>query len=148
MILLDSSDISCIVLVGDSNPHREEIEDFCTSLKNTRYYRQVNDIVSLMVETDLAIGAGGSNTWERCCLGLPSIVTILAENQKMIVEMLDRDGIELNAGWFENVTPSSMASIIKKLIYDKETLRSMSAKAMIIVDGEGTMRVVDEMFNE
>jgi len=136
------------VLVGNSNPHREQIRDFCTSLRNVEYYQQVNDIVSLMVGADLAIGAGGSNTWERCCLGLPSIVTILAENQKLIVETLDKDGIVLNTGWFENVTPSSMASTVKKLVDDKNTLRSMSAKAMKIVDGEGTIRVVEEMSKE
>jgi UDP-2,4-diacetamido-2,4,6-trideoxy-beta-L-altropyranose hydrolase len=148
MRILDKPDVSFIVLVGNSNPHREQIRDFCTSLRHVEYYQQVNDIVSLMIEADLAIGAGGSNTWERCCLGLPSIVTILAENQKLIVETLDKDGIVLNAGWFENVTASSMASTVNKLVDDKNTLRSMSAKAMKIVDGEGTIRVVEEMSNE
>ena len=110
-------------------------------------HHQVYDIAPLMAEADLAIGAGGSNTWERCCLGLPSIVMILAVNQRLIVETLDREGIVVNAGWFQDVTPSSIAVIMNELISDRETLRSMSVKAMEIVDGEGAKRVVEEILN-
>lgn len=42
---------------------------------------QVNNIAELMANSDLAIGAGGTTTWERCCLGLPAIVIGVAENQ-------------------------------------------------------------------
>lgn len=147
LILLNSPNISSIVLVGDSNPRQKEIEKFCASLPNAIFYQQVYDIASLMAGADLAIGAGGSNTWERCCLGLPSIVMILADNQRPIVEKLSSEGIVVNLGWFQDVTSSSIAAIMNKLISDRETLRSMSVKAMEIVDGEGAKRVVEEILN-
>ena len=42
----------------------------------------VSDMASLMADTDLAIGAAGSTSWERCCLGLPVLMVVLAENQR------------------------------------------------------------------
>lgn len=147
MMLLDRPSIFFVVVVGDSNIYQKEIEKFCASLQNAIFYHQIYDIAPLMAEADLAIGAGGSNTWERCCLGLPSIVMILAENQRAIVETLDREGIVVNAGWFQDVTSPSIAAIVNKLISDREKLRSMSVRAMEIVDGEGARRVVEEILN-
>ena len=39
-------------------------------------------MAALTADADIAIGAGGSSAWERCCLGLPSLVLILADNQR------------------------------------------------------------------
>ncbi len=145
--LLDRPDLFLTVLVGGSNPHWKEIKALCHLLPNSVLYRQVYDLAPLMADADLAIGAGGSNTWERCCLGLPSMVLVLADNQKTFIEKLDRDGIVLNVGWFEGVTPSTIAEMIEKLIIDKTRLIDMSKRSMEIVDGEGAKRVAEEMLN-
>jgi UDP-2,4-diacetamido-2,4,6-trideoxy-beta-L-altropyranose hydrolase len=52
----------------------------------------VRDMAALMSECDLAIGAAGATAWERCCLGLPSLVVVLAENQRPGAEALARAG--------------------------------------------------------
>ena len=145
--LLDRRDLSFIILAGGSNPHWQNIESLCGVLSNSVFYRQIYDLAPLMADADLAVGAGGSNTWERCCLGLPSIVTILAENQRVFIERLAREGIVVNMGWFEDVMPSTMAGAIERLVADKETLRDMSKRSMEIVDGEGAKRVAREILN-
>lgn len=146
MGLLKSPEISGIVLVADSNPNRKEIEDICSSMPNVTYCRQAYDIAALMAQTDLAIGAGGSNTWERCCLGLVSIILILAENQRILVEKLEEDGIILNAGWYHDATASKIASMVDGIVADINRFTEMRRKAMKIVDGKGASRVVKEMF--
>lgn len=146
--LLDRANLSFIVLVGGSNPYWKEIKALCGLLPNSVLYRQVYDLAPLMANADLAIGAGGSNTWERCCLGLPSMVTVLAENQRTFVERLDRDGIVLNMGWFEDVVPSTIAEMLEKLISDRTMIIGMSKRSMEIVDGEGTRRVTKDMMQK
>lgn len=79
--LLDRNDIAVDVIVGASNLHKEQIENTCLSLDNTRFYCQVDNIASLMNEADLMIAAGGTNSWERCFLGTPSITISTAYNQ-------------------------------------------------------------------
>ena len=48
------------------------------------------DMANEMATADIAVGAAGGTTWERCCLGLPSVVFTLADNQKDIANALDR----------------------------------------------------------
>ena len=74
------------VIVGAGNPRREEIRAFCNapSREWMTYYCQVDNMAEFMVRADLMLGAGGSTTWERCFLELPSIVTSVAENQRRI----------------------------------------------------------------
>ena len=69
------------VIVGESNPHRTEVEKFCYQYSNMEYYCQISNMAEFMNKADLALGAGGTTTWERCYLGLPAIVTAVAENQ-------------------------------------------------------------------
>ncbi len=39
-------------------------------------------MAQLMADSDLAIGAAGATSWERCCLGLPTVMVVLADNQR------------------------------------------------------------------
>lgn len=70
------------VVVGNSNPNKLKIKQLCDGIENTHYYCQVSNIAELMAQADLAIGGGGATTWERILMKLPSLVIIIAENQK------------------------------------------------------------------
>ena len=74
------------VVVGASNPYRGEVKAFCQQYEFLHYYCQVDNLAEFMSEADLSLGAGGTTTWERCFLGLPTIVTAIAENQVKICE--------------------------------------------------------------
>jgi UDP-4-amino-4,6-dideoxy-N-acetyl-beta-L-altrosamine N-acetyltransferase len=50
----------------------------------------VDNMAEIMANADIAIGAAGSTTWERCCLGLPAIQIVVAKNQSLIAELLAR----------------------------------------------------------
>jgi len=89
IILLKQKDIVVNVVVGKNNPYKESIEKFCRKYDNINYYCQVDNMAELMNEADLAIGAGGTTTWERCFLGLPSLVIAVAENQIEIAKNCD-----------------------------------------------------------
>lgn len=81
IVKLEREDITVNVIVGRGNPHKEEIKEICDKFSYMHYYCQVSNIAEFMNEADLAIGAGGTTTWERCFLGLPSIVIAVAQNQ-------------------------------------------------------------------
>lgn len=81
---IDLNGIKVDVVVGGSNVHKAEVEYFCNNSMLFSYYCQVNNMAELMAKADLALGAGGSATWERLYLDLPSIVTAIAENQEQI----------------------------------------------------------------
>ena len=72
------------VVIGVQHPNREQIQQACIN-HGFICHVQTTRMAELMAEADLAIGAGGTATWERCCLGLPTICFCLAENQHKLI---------------------------------------------------------------
>ena len=106
-------DITINVVVGASNNNKLDIENFCDK-KKYNFFCQVNNMAELINKADLAIGAGGTSTWERCFLGLPSIVIAIAENQIRIAEDCDSIGILKYIG---TAKESSVEMIIESILF-------------------------------
>ncbi len=106
----------------------------------------VDDMAERMLNADLAIGAGGTTSWERCSLALPSILMILADNQVVICQNLERAGaaisLQLNDSTITNIKDS-----IERLARDDSAYRAMSLSASEICDGAGATRVARELVN-
>jgi UDP-2,4-diacetamido-2,4,6-trideoxy-beta-L-altropyranose hydrolase len=141
--MLERSDIVIDVVIGNLNPYHDEIKTLTSKIPNTSCHHNVENMAELILTADLCIGAGGTTTWERCCVGLPTITIILAENQKSISESLDKEGALINLGWYQNVTENNIKEVIKGLIEDPQRMVSMSDKGRQLVDGEGVGRVID-----
>ena len=131
------------VVVGSSNPHNAAIKNKCDEL-HWGYHCQVDYMPSLIAKADLVVGAGGSSNWERCALGVPALVVILAHNQAAIAQALDREGVVQNLGWFHKLESIDYAHALRAL--ESKRLADMSDKAMRIVDAAGAKRVVDALF--
>jgi len=97
-----------------------------------------------MLKADLAIGAAGSTTWERFCLGLPSIVVTLAENQKPIAEELCRNDLIRWVGDNDSVTEGQMTDALVSVI-ERPSLERWSRKCLSVTDGYGAQRVVSAL---
>jgi UDP-2,4-diacetamido-2,4,6-trideoxy-beta-L-altropyranose hydrolase len=103
----------------------------------------VDDMAALMAESDLAIGAAGGTAWERCCLGLPSLVVVLADNQQLAAQALDRAGAAVLLGDAEQVA-QRLPAILQRLASPGELARLTRACSRV-TDGRGAERVVAEM---
>jgi len=141
--LLDRDDIEVDVVVGATNPHRDRIKKACGSMPNVHYHCQVDNIEALLFKADIAIGSGGSASWERCFTGVPSIISSFANNQIEISENLHRHGIAVNLGWYEDITSEDIAVAIKRLINNPTKRMKMILKGKKIVDGKGAYRVAN-----
>lgn len=142
---LDGFPCEIEVVVGSSNPHKEEIKDMCRKMRGARYHCQVDNMAQLMMKADLAVGAGGSTVWERCCLGQPSLITILSDNQYESTVAVAGVGAAINMGWAHTVSPEDYAKMIREL--DASDLARMSSRGMELVDGEGSIRAAREIMS-
>jgi len=142
---LSNRDVDVTVVAGPANRHHAEIQSATAALPGARYFSSVSNIAELMSAADLAIGGAGTSTWERCALGLPSVLIILAENQRAAAEALHDHGAAVNAGWHEDVSGANLARLIKSLMHDPERLQSISARARQLVPGDGASRVLKAM---
>lgn len=107
-----------------------------------RFLENVADMATLMTQADLCIGAGGTASWERCCLGLPTIIIEIAENQKQIAANIAASGAALNLGWHKDLSAKAIAKNINDLISDPAAMTDMSAKSAKICDGLGASRML------
>ena len=101
----------------------------------------VNDMAQLMADSDLAIGAAGATSWERCCLGLPTLMVVLADNQKTAAVELEKQGAVV----LVQTHPESalvLGHTISRLAGSPAQLVRMSEHARLITDGQGTSRVM------
>jgi UDP-2,4-diacetamido-2,4,6-trideoxy-beta-L-altropyranose hydrolase len=105
----------------------------------------VKDIERLMSSCTFAVGAGGGSTWERCVLGLPSLVIVTADNQRRMAQDLANFGAIINLGDVKDIAAKTLAKAIDNLGADKRLRESLRAAAMALVDGGGTLRVVGEL---
>lgn len=135
-IVLDS-ETHITVVMGTSAPHLQRIVDKASCMPyKTQVLCGVNNMAELMTYADVAIGAAGSSSWERCCLGLPTIVIVLAENQKSIALNLS----ELGVAFLSEPGVDYIEKYLSKLTVKE--LHNMSEKARSLVDGIGTQRVI------
>jgi UDP-2,4-diacetamido-2,4,6-trideoxy-beta-L-altropyranose hydrolase len=131
--ILNRPDIEVDVVVGNVNPHKEQIRQRCSLMPNVIFHGQVENMAELMSQADLAIGAGGTTTWERCCLGLSSITIILAQNQLETTGAVARAGATWDLGRREQVNATLLADTIKRALDNPQELKRMSAFALEIM---------------
>lgn len=116
LVRLHLSSVAVDVVVGGSNARDKEIEALCASHDFLHCHIQVSNMAQLMENADLCLGAGGTTTWERCFLGLPAIVTAIAENQFEICRDCAEAGLIYYLGKWDEVTEKDMATAIQKCI--------------------------------
>lgn len=131
------SDVAVDVIVGSSNPHKAQIETASRSMPNVTLHYQVPNMAQLMVEADLAIGAGGTTTWERCFLGLPTMTIIVADNQREMIEALAGRGAVWNMGWYTDVSVAAIEAKMQWVMGHPDAVRVMSQNTLRLIGGPG-----------
>ncbi|MBM7572156.1 UDP-2,4-diacetamido-2,4,6-trideoxy-beta-L-altropyranose hydrolase [Aquibacillus albus] len=141
---LNNNSIELDVVVGKINRNARNIRKICESNSNIRYYSNVSYISELMLKADLAFGAGGSTTWERCSLGLPTAVMTIAHNQELLTKHTALTGSIINVGKADQVTSNKVANIIKHFLGNPIELSKMSRNSLQLVDILGVRKVVEQ----
>jgi len=108
--------------------------------KNFNIHRNLDSLASLMKECDLAIGAGGTTTWERLSLALPSVVITVADNQLETASALHKRGLIHWLGHYDSLDEKWKENL-DFLIQSKDINEEISKKIFSLVDGSGAKKV-------
>jgi UDP-2,4-diacetamido-2,4,6-trideoxy-beta-L-altropyranose hydrolase len=100
----------------------------------------IGDMAAQMCAADLSIGAAGGTAWERCCLGLPTILVVLADNQQSGAAALERAGAAHIIGAPDEI-PFRLPDFLTRLAIPDSLLQMQVASARI-TDGQGVGRVI------
>ncbi|MEC5210522.1 UDP-2,4-diacetamido-2,4,6-trideoxy-beta-L-altropyranose hydrolase [Psychrobacter sp. PL15] len=133
------------VVMGSKAPWVDVVQQQAALMRwPTEVKKGVSNMAELMANSDLAIGAAGSTSWERCCLGLPTIMLVLADNQQQLAINLQ----QANAVYTVNLGlafDSSVLNAIENFILSPLALKEMSQASSDILDGLGTSLTIKEM---
>lgn len=132
------------VVIGAQHPCRMEIERACAEAGYACHV-QTTRMAELMAQADFAIGASGAASWERCCLGLPSLVAVVADNQIKIADDLEKTGAIAVMRGGQPSSAKCMAESILEVICNSNAIQDMSNQGLQLVDGMGAGRVMREL---
>lgn len=136
------------VVMGLTAPWLQNVRELAAQMPwPTEVVVNVSDMARRMADSDLAIGAAGSTSWERCCLGLPTLMVVLAENQRPGAQALEAACAARLIGVVSDIATQLPLAVLD--LIDSECRRHMSLAASAITDGQGVSRILKAigMFN-
>ncbi len=139
LIQLESS-VEINVIIGSEHPDREYITRICDE-QSYNLHIQTTKMAELMAAADMAIGAGGSASWERCSVGLPSLAFAVAHNQIQLTEDACLSGV-LESPAVDWNSASSIKVAISAMIMNPLGRQRISQLGLAMVDGRGVDRIL------
>jgi UDP-2,4-diacetamido-2,4,6-trideoxy-beta-L-altropyranose hydrolase len=139
--------LSVDVVIGSTNLHKSKLETELGKYCNVRIHIQVDNMAELMSKSDIALGAGGTTTWERMVIGIPSIVVTLADNQVDLTRDLSQDGYINWIGNADQVDEWVIYNALIEAIKNPDQLRKQACSCQNLVNGKGAKVVADLLIN-
>lgn len=134
------------VVMGPHAPCLASVEQQAAQMpRPTQVLVGVKAMAQLMADSDLCIGAAGGTSWERCCLGLPTLLLVVADNQLPGAQALEKAGAALVVGNAQDVS-----QVFEKHMQSDANvqLKSLALGAAEVSDGLGMQRIVVAMLSE
>ncbi len=125
-------DINALIVVGGSNPHLVSLQTTIPGPSSSfRLVVDAKNMPYLMAWANVAVAAGGSTVWELAFMGLPTLVLLLADNQRGVVASMDAGQVA------RRTEPGRIHNDLIHFIANPELRRQMSARGRELVDGQG-----------
>jgi UDP-2,4-diacetamido-2,4,6-trideoxy-beta-L-altropyranose hydrolase len=132
------------VVMGLTAPWLQNVRELAAQMPwPTEVVVNVNDMAQRMAVSDLAIGAAGSTSWERCCLGVPTLMAVLAENQQPGAQAMEAAHAARLIGAVSDIA-RNLPLVVAELI-ESEPHSRMSLAASAVTDGRGVEKVLSAM---
>lgn len=129
------------IVIGSQYKFKDELQKAILKLEyKIRIHQNINNMPELMMIADLAIGALGGTTWERCVMGLPAVNICIANNQKIIAQKISSVGLVVLDANFLN-----RQNFLASLTYLHENYEFQKELTNKICDGYGLIRLAQEL---
>ncbi|WP_169047031.1 UDP-2,4-diacetamido-2,4,6-trideoxy-beta-L-altropyranose hydrolase [Aeromonas salmonicida] len=132
--------IQWTLVAGGANPFWPELEQRVSELSELKIalLRQSDQMAQLMNQHDFAIGAAGGMTWERACLGLPTLAVPIVDNQQFNDEVIARFQLAERLTLGELAEPARLMQALQRLELQADDYRQRGQQQ---VDGLGLDRL-------
>ena len=133
------------VVMGGGAPHIDRVKAVAAHMPYaTRVVVNASNMAQLMADSDLAIGATGSTSWERCHMGLPTLMVVLAANQQPACQALEHQQAALSIGQLADIG-QRLPDLIQGLFQQPQTLKHLSDHAANLCNSAGYQQIIDQL---
>jgi len=134
------------LIVGHVNQNYNIINDWIQSEKNSKL--RINLLKSLNAEemcyqfiiNDFLFTTGSVTAMEACCIGIPMIIGIIANNQKETTLSLEEFGVAYSVNCYDKISINLLKKTFLELIRDILRLNELVLKQKKLVDGKTNER--------
>jgi spore coat polysaccharide biosynthesis protein SpsF len=139
--------LQVIVGSGVQADVRAELEALAEQHERLELHVDVRDMSSLLCGASLCVSAAGTTVWEAMACGVPVAIIGVADNQRAVVEGIERRAAGVCLGWHDTLDLAVVADAIAALLGDPGRLAELAGKGRATVDGRGVYRVVDALLD-
>ena len=131
------------IVLRSAAPYANILREYVANQKlRMQLHFDADNVAELFSSADLAIGAGGVTLWERCCMGLPTVLLTIADNQIPAALAMTKTGAVIYAGDIRKQHwENKFDAKLQTLTQDSGVIHTMSTKAFDICDGTGIEKV-------
>lgn len=128
------------IAITSANPNLEHVLSRAAAEPAVTVTVDLPNLAAFFARHDLQLGAGGGATWERFCIGGPSLLLAFAANQDSVLEPLAALGVAsvLPCGW----NNQDLEQEIARLLTDHDLRNRYATRGQALVDGKGAYRVM------
>ena len=136
--------IRATIIMGATAPHLASVQRYAaTAPYPGQVIANAHNMAELMTQATWAIGAAGSTSWERCALGVPTLLLTIADNQRSIAAQLQRAGAALALEASQIHSPAFQATLTH--LMQPENQHRLSQAAAQLCDAHGAERVAQHI---
>ncbi|MEZ4743581.1 MAG: UDP-2,4-diacetamido-2,4,6-trideoxy-beta-L-altropyranose hydrolase [Bdellovibrionota bacterium] len=134
-------------IIGLKNPHRKKILNLTKFIRNINTYDFIKNMAQFMEQIDICIGAGGTTTWERACLGIPMLLVSIAHNQEKICQDLAQDGYIDYLGQADKIDSTVWQKALEEFLTSPIKHSIMSEKLRNLTAGKGLSIITSQLLS-
>jgi spore coat polysaccharide biosynthesis predicted glycosyltransferase SpsG/CMP-N-acetylneuraminic acid synthetase len=114
--------------------------------RNVSVIRSADDMGAQMAWADLAVASGGRTAFELAATGTPAAVVAQNDREHERMTRFDERDVVAYLGHAADVTSEDIRDAIEELAADTERRRTLSERGQSLVDGDGTRRILDLVY--
>lgn len=136
------------ILLSKKHSTWGEVSSIAEEMDTVKLSGFQEDMCQFWLENDVVIGAVGVSSWERACLGIPSLIVISADNQKAVAENLHINKQNFLVGNGRDLTEKNWQSILQQRFSDLNLLNQLAENSFQLTDGRGAQRVYEKIISK
>jgi spore coat polysaccharide biosynthesis protein SpsF len=130
------------IILGPGFVHRDRLNELLKSFPHTyRVYENLSNMADIMAESDLAVASFGVTAYELAAMGVPAIHLCLTEDHVQSAIIFQGFDMAVNLGLADRVNEDKIASSIRYVLHDEDSLVKMANQGKKMVDGRGAIRI-------